>query len=84
MKLVYLVSHEYECPDGGDEYKVVGVYLTKHDAQLAVRRKRSKAGFRRYPRGFSIEKVEIGRDLWSEGFVTVRYVPKRNRSGRKR
>jgi hypothetical protein len=84
MKCVYIVSHEYERPSGEDEYKIIGVYRTKHDARLAVRRKRSKEGFRDYPRGFAIAQVEIGRDLWSEGFFTYRYVPKKSRSSRQR
>jgi hypothetical protein len=77
MKFVYMVTHEYEHSTGEEEYKIIGVYRTKHDAQLAVRRKRSKDGFRDYPRGFVIDRVEIGRDLWSEGFITYRYVPKK-------
>ncbi len=84
MKFVYMVTHEYERPTGEEEYKVVGIYHTKHDARLAVRRKRSKEGFRDYPRGFVIAPIEIGRDLWSEGFFTYRYVPKKADPDRQR
>ncbi len=60
--------HSYERENGDDEVKLIGVYATKADARLAVRRKRRRPGFRDYPRGFHISCLEIGRDQWSEGF----------------
>lgn len=66
---VYLVTHAYDRPDGGDEVKIMGVYASKHDAYLAVRRKRRRLGFRDYPSRFDVSKIEIDRDQWSEGFI---------------
>ncbi|WP_457795374.1 DUF7336 domain-containing protein [Horticoccus sp. 23ND18S-11] len=69
MDAIYLVTHSYE-RDGADEIKIIGAYASRRDAQLAVQRKRTFVGFSDHPRGFHIDRLEIGRDQWSEGFVT--------------
>ena len=71
MKSVYLVTHSHERASGEEEIKIIGAYASKADAQLAVRRKKRREGFRDYPRGFHISCLELGRDQWSEGFVTT-------------
>jgi hypothetical protein len=70
MTAVYIVTHAYEL-DGCEESKIIGAYATLKDARLAVRRKRRYPGFCDHPKGFHIDCYELGRDQWSEGFVTV-------------
>ena len=82
MDAVYIVTHSYEL-EGADEIKIIGAYASHSDARLAVRRKRRYPGFRDHPNGFHIDRFEIGRDQWSEGFVTLPGVKKRSRVGRK-
>ena len=36
MKSIFLVTHSYERENRADEVKLIGVYATKADAQLAV------------------------------------------------
>jgi hypothetical protein len=70
MKIVFIVHHSYAAPGGHEEVKLIGVYASKKEAQLAVRRKRRYPGFRDYPKCFQIGQYEVGRDQWSEGFVS--------------
>ena len=70
MSSVFLVTHCYEKPSGSEELKIIGVYRTKDEARLAIRRKKRSEGFRDYPKGFEISEMALGRDQWSEGFVT--------------
>ena len=69
MKAVFVLHHSHRV-DGYDEVKFIGVYALRKDAQLAVRRMRRQPGFCKYPRGFHIDKYELGRDHWEEGFVS--------------
>lgn len=67
---VYLLQHEYEC-DGADEIKLVGVYASEREAEEARRRSGRLPGFKDHPDGFSISPYEVGRDLWTDGFLTL-------------
>ncbi len=70
---VFVVQHSYEVePCGHDEVKFIGVYSTKRKAQAAVRRLRTRPGFRRKPNCFDISDYLIDKDHWTEGYVTVR------------
>ncbi len=71
MEHVFLVQHEHELPGYRDEVKLIGVYATQEDADEAVERLKQHVGFRDHPDGFSVDKYEIGKDHWTEGFVTV-------------
>lgn len=74
MKAVFLVTHSYELNEGEEEIKILGVYLSKAEGQLAVRRIKRSEGFRDHPRGFHVDRFEIGKDQWSEGFSTYKYL----------
>lgn len=63
---VYLVQHVRDESDGS--YKVIGIYSSRNAAESAVERLRGKPGFRDHPEGFSIDRYEIDRDCWPEGF----------------
>jgi hypothetical protein len=79
MKSVFLVTHCYERSSGEEELKIIGVYRTKDEARLAVRRKKRYEGFKDYPKAFEISEMELGRDQWSEGFITY-YHPQRKKT----
>ncbi len=69
MTAVYLVTHTHEL-NGIDDVKLIGAYSSRADAQKAVQRKLAFPGFRDHPKGFHISRIKLGRDQWSEGFVT--------------
>jgi hypothetical protein len=71
MDHVYVVRHEYEGPDGADKGKFIGVYASLEQANAAVKRARRLPGFAARPDGFSVSRYEVGKDHWTEGFVTV-------------
>ena len=57
---------------GADEdAKLIGVYKTKQDANSAIARLVSKPGFSTTPDRFQISEYEIGKDHWTEGYITV-------------
>jgi len=68
---VFLLWHIHVLPGGEDNAKLIGVYATADDAEQAKQRVSSQPGFRDYPEGFDVSQYEIGRDHWTEGFVTV-------------
>ncbi len=71
MEDVYLLWHVHELGDREDDSKLIGVYRTEADARSAVGRLRVQPGFHNFPDGFKIDKYELNKDHWTEGFVTV-------------
>jgi homoserine kinase type II len=72
MKSVFLLWHIHELEDQENDEKLIGVYSTEGNAREAIRRVISQPGFRDYPEGFQITQYEIGKDHWTEGFVTLK------------
>jgi hypothetical protein len=76
MGTVFLLWHRRPIEDGLDENdtddKLVGVYSSAAEAEAAKMRKLQFEGFRDYPDCFQASKMEVDKDAWSEGFVTVR------------
>src|SRR5687767_1892191 len=73
MASVFIVQHSYEVGDRDDE-KLIGVYVSRSDAEAAIVRLANRPGFREHPSGFHIDEYQIGKDHWVEGFssfVTV-------------
>jgi hypothetical protein len=66
---VYVLQHSYELW-GNEDTKMIGVYATWRDAELAMNRIMHQPGFIDWPTGFSIEEHELGKDNWCEGFIT--------------
>jgi len=62
-----LLSHVSE----SDDEKLIGVYRVQADAQAAIERLRNKPGFVTFPDGFHIDRYELNRDHWTEGYVTA-------------
>jgi hypothetical protein len=72
MKHAFLVQHVHQLPRGDEEdVKIIGIYASEASARLAVRRAKRREGFRDSPEGFTIDRYELGKDEWREGFVTV-------------
>ena len=53
------------------EVKFIGVCATQEEADRAVERFKRQPGFKDHPDGFSVDRYEVGKDHWTEGFVTV-------------
>jgi len=70
MKRAFILWHVHELKDREDDTKLVGVYATRREARLAQTRAKQLPGFRQHPKGFMIDAYEIGKDHWTEGFVT--------------
>ena len=70
MKYVYVVQHLHSFPDGTEDVKFIGVYSSELEAKNAVNRLRLVSGFSSHPEGFSVDRYEIDKDHWVEGFVT--------------
>lgn len=71
MKNVFILWHVHELKDQEDDAKLIGVYATRNAAKLAQRRAKRLPGFSRCPKGFIIDEYVIGKDHWTEGYVTV-------------
>jgi hypothetical protein len=69
-KAVFILWHVHRFEDEEDA-KLIGVYSSKTQAQVAKKRMVLLPGFAEHPRSFVIDKYEIGKDHWAEGFVTV-------------
>jgi hypothetical protein len=71
MKSVFILWHIDELEDQDDDYKLIGVYATREDAERAINRTKDKPGFCDQPDGFVIDEYEIGMDHWQDGYFTV-------------
>lgn len=71
MKKVYLLWHTHALDDGNDDEKLIGVYESEYAAREAQSRVGGQPGFRRNPEGFEIAGYELGKDHWTEGYVTM-------------
>jgi hypothetical protein len=67
---VFLLWHVHEMPDGEGDAKLIGVYATAEDAESARLRVRSQPGFRGSPEGFEVSRYEVGKDHWTEGYIS--------------
>ncbi len=71
MKSVFILWHVHQFEDREDDAKLIGVYASSSAAKLAQTRAKRLPGFSRCPKGFAIHEYEIGKDEWTEGYVTV-------------
>ncbi len=68
---VFLLWHVHEISAHNDDEKLIGVYRTEEDARAAILRMRDKPGFKGASEGFQIDKYELNKDHWIEGYVTT-------------
>ena len=75
MRTVFLPWHSRPLEDALDGHdtddKLIGVYSSAAEAEVAKRRKLQFEGFRDYPDCFLVSEYEIDKDAWSEGFVSM-------------
>jgi hypothetical protein len=71
MLTVFVLQHSYPKPNGEDETKMIGVYATRKDARLAIRRLRQQPGFKDTPRDFYIDAQKLNEGSWTEGFICM-------------
>jgi hypothetical protein len=67
---VYILFHINKLNE--DDSKLIGVYSSKEDAQKAKRRLKTLQGFKNSPNSFVIDKYELNKDSWTDGFITVK------------
>ena len=79
---VFVVQHLHVHENGEECVKLIGVYESRRAAEQAVERVALQPGFCDWPSiidplrdgeesGFYIDEYEVGKDHWTEGFVTV-------------
>ena len=67
---ICVVQHSYD-REGCEEIKFIGAYTSEDAAQEAISRARHQVGFLDHPTDFHISRYELGKDHWTEGFVTL-------------
>ncbi|MCO6551422.1 MAG: hypothetical protein J6563_00410 [Gilliamella sp.] len=68
MQKVYFLYHiRYEDTDDED-VKLIGIYSSYKQAELAIERLKNKPGFIDFPDDFQIFDSVLNRDGWCEGF----------------
>ena len=70
MTEVFVVQHVAREGYDNEDIKFIGVYSTEKAAQGAIHRLTPQPGFADYPDGFHIDRYELDRDHWVEGFVS--------------
>lgn len=71
MKSVFILWHTHEVSEQGEDSKLIGVYQSRKDAERAKERASRQPGFSDHVTGFSVQEYQLGKDHWTEGFVTV-------------
>jgi hypothetical protein len=69
MDCVFILWHSHVA-DGNTDEKLIGVYRTREDAEAAIGRLQDKPGFRDARDGFQIHDYVLGRDGWTEGYIS--------------
>ena len=54
-----------------EDVKTLGIFSSRREATLAIRRVEKLAGFKRYREGFHVDRYRLNERAWTEGFVTV-------------
>ena len=71
MQKDYFLYHiRYEDTDDED-VKLIGIYSSYKQAELAIERLKNKPGFIDFPDVFQIFDSVFNRDGWCDGFVTL-------------
>lgn len=70
MNSAFLLWHTHEI-DGESDDKLIGVYRTREDAKAAMCRLSDKPGFREALNGFEVTEYVVGKDHWTEGYVSA-------------
>ena len=65
---VYLLQHSYEIDNGCDETKILGIFSSQQTAEEAIEGYKKLPGFRNKQENFFIDKYELDKKHWAEGF----------------
>lgn len=70
--VVFLLQHSYLLDRVSDIYetKILGIYSSEQVATDAISRYRKLDGFKLHPDDFYIDKYEVDKDGWTEGFIS--------------
>ena len=79
---VFIVQHLHTINEDEEDIKIIGIYSSREKAFAAITRLKTKSGFKDFHRlidpslddqsdGFYIDKYELDKDDWSEGFFSV-------------
>ncbi len=69
MESVFILWHCHQTAADSDD-KLIGVYKTHEEAEAAIGRLKDKPGFRDAVDGFEIHDYVLGRDGWTEGYIS--------------
>jgi hypothetical protein len=67
---VFVLWHSHEIAQSEDDSKLIGIYKTREEAEAARARVEDKPGFRDTRNGFEIVEYILGRDGWTEGYIS--------------
>ena len=76
LRSVYLLQHVAREGSNDEDVKVLGIYSNESKAKRAIERLVKLPGFNRHPEGFYVDRYQLDKSDWIEGFVT-----RRSRSG---
>jgi hypothetical protein len=68
---VYVLQHAHAMDDAEDDFKFIGVYSSRENAQAAIKRLSRAPGFADAVSGFHIDEYEMDKDQWVEGYSTL-------------
>jgi hypothetical protein len=71
FRAVYLLQHVARSGRHDEDVKTLGIFSSRREATLAIRRVEKLAGFKRYREGFHVDRYRLNERAWTEGFVTV-------------
>jgi len=54
-----------------EETKFIGIYSSEIEAEKAITKLKLKSGFKDRPNDFKINKIEINRTEWTDGYITI-------------
>lgn len=80
--VVYVVWHTHLVEDAArdsnedvgnlcDDSKVLGIFTSRHAAELRIVRAQKAAGFSDAPSGFTIDEYRLDKDYWEDGYASV-------------
>lgn len=67
MKSVFLLQH-VRANGANEDVKVLGIFETEERAERCVNELKKKPGFSNHPDGFHIDKYDLDKAYWQEGF----------------
>lgn len=71
MTEVFVLQHVAREDTDDEDTKFIGVYSTETAARDAADRLTAQPGFTDFPNGFHIDRYELDKDNWVEGFTSA-------------